>query len=150
MGCPFGFISLKSQCRSNYTPAKKLSYTLELLKHCIKLNSGFWDVCAFFWFSVQPLRLSTAEKLTTASWKHYPLGVVQIELPLFVAKSHFSGLWFDNKTVYISNVFKYLKSKKTGDTPIISVKLPKPMYSQYTCILGEAVLWQGNSGFQRI
>ena len=32
---------------------------------------------------------------------------------------------------YISNVLKHLKSQKTCDTPFVSVKLPKCMYSQY-------------------
>jgi hypothetical protein len=37
MGCPFVFPSKKNH-----------RAPLEILKHCIKLNSAFWDVCAFF------------------------------------------------------------------------------------------------------
>jgi len=59
---------------------------LELLKHCITFSGDgdFWDVCAFFLLFCSAFRLATAEKLTTAFWKLHLLGVVQIELPLFV------------------------------------------------------------------
>ena len=83
MGCPFCFISLKSQYRSNYTPLKKFPSPLELLKNFITITGDFWDVRALLLLLCSAFWVGNSRNLQRHLGSNIHQGVVQSEPPLF-------------------------------------------------------------------
>ena len=63
----------------------------------------------------------------------------QLKLTLFIFDCSYNilGGWDLFYSFAISNISKVLNHEKSCDTHLVSAKLPKCMYSQYTCRFGE-------------